>query len=74
MKNGKASDFLNYFTDNIRNTDENGTVILEEPINSLNLSSVYFIVTNDSASASELVINALKAYIDVTLVGAQTVW
>lgn len=73
MKNEKASDFLYYFTDNLRNTDENGTVILEEPINSLNLSSVYFIVTNDSASASELVINALRAYIDVTLVGTETV-
>jgi carboxyl-terminal processing protease len=72
MKNRPASDFLNYFTNNIRNTDENGTVILEEPINSLNLSSVYFIVTDNSASASELVINALKAYIDVTLVGTQT--
>lgn len=73
MENRKASDFLYYFTDNIRNTDENGTVILEEPINSLNLSSVYFIVTNDSASASELVINALNPYIDVTLVGTKTV-
>ncbi|MEO9569890.1 MAG: S41 family peptidase [Polaribacter sp.] len=73
MKNIDASYFLNYFTDMIKNTDENGNVILEETINSLNLSSVYFIVTEDTASASELVINALKPYIDVNLVGTQTV-
>ena len=62
-----ASNFLNYFTDKI----DNGTV--NEPINSLGLQSVYFIVTEDTASASELVINALSAYIDVNLVGTQTV-
>lgn len=68
-----VDNFLNYFTDNIRNTDENGSVVLEEPINSLNLSSIYFIVTENTASASELVINALSPYIDVNLVGVQTV-
>ncbi|KGL63509.1 S41 family peptidase [Polaribacter sp. Hel1_85] len=73
MENNDASNFLNYFTDEIRNTDENENIILEETINSLNLSSVYFIVTEDTASASELVINALSAYIDVNLVGTQTV-
>ncbi|PQJ72960.1 S41 family peptidase [Polaribacter butkevichii] len=73
MENNNASDFLNYFTDNITNTDQNGNVILDEPINSLGLSTVYFIVTEDTASASELVINALSAYIDVNLVGTQTV-
>ena len=73
MDANDPSNFLNYFTDNISNFDENGTLILSEPINSLNLSSVYFIVTEDTASASELVINALSAYIDVNLVGTQTV-
>ena len=73
MENIDASNFLNYFTDNITNTDENGNVILNEAINSLNLSNVYFIVTEDTASASELVINALSAYINVNLVGEKTV-
>jgi len=73
MENNDASDFLNYFTDNITNTDENGNVILNEAINRLNLTNVYFIVTEDTASASELVINALSAYITVNLVGEQTV-
>jgi len=37
---------------------------------SLNLDDIYFIVGRGTASASELVINNLKPYIDVKLVGA----
>ncbi|MFN2438682.1 MAG: S41 family peptidase [Chitinophagaceae bacterium] len=36
---------------------------------SLNLSRVFFIVSNSTASASELLINSLKPYMDVQLVG-----
>ncbi|MDY0779673.1 S41 family peptidase [Tenacibaculum sp. IB213877] len=66
MENVDNNIFLSYFTDEIDND------IVKEPINSLNLPRVYFIVSGSSASASELVINALSAYIDVTLVGTQT--
>ena len=45
---------------------------VKEAINSLNLTKVYFITTNNSASASELVINSLKPYIDVRTVGTKT--
>lgn len=38
-------------------------------INSLNLNKVYVLTTNRSASASELVINSLSAYIDVVQIG-----
>lgn len=38
----------------------------------LNLSRVFFIVTHSSASASELVINNLKPYMDVKLIGDTT--
>lgn len=41
-------------------------------INSLNLTELYILVTGRSASASEVIVNGLKPYIDVTLVGAQT--
>ncbi|MBT0608132.1 S41 family peptidase [Aequorivita echinoideorum] len=41
-------------------------------INSLNLTSVYFITTRRTASASELVINGLKPYIDAVQVGDTT--
>lgn len=36
---------------------------------SLNLSRVFFIVSNNTASASELLINNLKPYMDVKLIG-----
>lgn len=39
------------------------------PLNSLNLNKVYIIATDDSASASEYVINSLAPYIDVIHIG-----
>lgn len=42
------------------------------PINSLNLTKVYVITTGSSASASELVINCLKPYIQVRQIGTKT--
>lgn len=39
---------------------------------SLNLSRVFFIVTGETASASELLINNLRPYIDVKLIGDTT--
>jgi carboxyl-terminal processing protease len=41
-------------------------------INSLNLSKVYILTTKSTASASELVINGLKPYIDVVQIGDVT--
>ncbi|WP_339658209.1 S41 family peptidase [uncultured Polaribacter sp.] len=72
MKKYAADGFLNNFTNQIRNTDENGSVILQESINSLQLNKVHFITTYSTASASELVINSLSSYIDVALVGKTT--
>lgn len=43
-----------------------------EATNSLNLTKVYVIATRSSASASELVIHALKPYIEVVQVGGTT--
>ena len=68
-----ADRFFNYFTDEIKKTDEDGTIIVQESINSLNLSTVYFIVSRSTASASELVINSLRPYIDVKIIGTTTV-
>lgn len=53
-----------------RFTDEtgNGTAI-----NSLNLTKVYVLTTGMTASASELIINSLKPYIDVIQIGTKTV-
>ncbi len=40
--------------------------------NNLNLNRIYILVTSNSASASELVINCLKPYMDVILIGAES--
>lgn len=73
MNDFSIDNFTNNFTDKIRNTDANGNVVLEENINSLELSRIYFIVSGSTASASELVINSLSSYIDVYLIGTKTV-
>ena len=72
MDGRNPDDFINNFTDKILNKDSNGNTILDENINNLNLPTVYFIVSENTASASELVINALSPYINVKLVGSQT--
>ncbi|NGY38502.1 peptidase S41 [Flavobacterium sp. XN-5] len=46
-------------------TDKIGTT----PINSLNLTKIYILTTQSSASASELVINGLKPYMNVVQIG-----
>lgn len=43
-----------------------------EPINSLNLTTVYILTSSRTASASELVINGLSPYINVVQVGDNT--
>lgn len=42
------------------------------PINSLGLDNIYVLATGSSASASELLINCLRSYIDVTIIGTKT--
>ena len=49
-------------------TDKIGTT----PINSLNLAKIYILTTKSTASASELVINGLKPYIEVVQIGDVT--
>ena len=53
----------NYFTDKIDST----------PINSLNMTKVYILTANGTASASELVINGLEPHINVIQIGDVTV-
>ena len=65
--------FLNNFTNQILNKDSNETILIDEPINSLSLQKVYFIISEATASASELIINGMRPYIEVRLVGTKTV-
>ncbi len=57
------SQLVNKFTNSIENT----------PLNSLNLSRIYILTTAGTASASELVINGLKPYINVIQIGTKTI-
>ena len=56
-------------------SNKNENYLFETDDNSLNLKQVIFLVTEDSASASELVINSLSASylgVDVVLIGSNT--
>lgn len=57
------------FVTTIAATDKN----VETPINSLNLQKIYIIVSDNTASASELLINGLKPFMNVKVVGINTV-
>jgi len=55
-----------------RTIEFDNTINTDEAINSLNLNRVYVLTTGSTASASELVINALNPYIDVIQIGRST--
>lgn len=63
--------FAEYFH-NSRNAFRNQTTRFEGKPNALNLERLVVITTSSSASASELVINALRPFIPVTTVGETT--
>jgi carboxyl-terminal processing protease len=65
--NGAAS-LIDNFTDKILKT----TTTPETPINTLNMSKLYVITSDNTASASELLINGLKPYLQVYSVGINT--
>jgi C-terminal processing protease CtpA/Prc len=65
---GEASLYDN-FVSTIAATD----VTPVTPISTLNLQKIYFIVSDNTASASELLINGLKPYMDGKVVGINTV-
>ncbi len=58
---------------NFTNVIAKTSTTAEAPINTLNLSKVYVITSDNTASASELLINGLKPYMQVVQVGDTTV-
>lgn len=62
----------NPFVNEMIITNTNGEVTFQQGINSLNLNKVHVITTRSTASASELVINGLRPYIDVVQIGTPT--
>lgn len=62
-----------YFPNNIEKRDAHENIIEQTPINKLQgLSKVYFIVSGRTASASEILINGLRPYMNVKLIGETT--
>ena len=63
-----AASLNDSFTDKILKT----AATAETPINTLNLTKLYVITSDNTASASELLINGLKPYVQVVNVGINT--
>ncbi|NRD19774.1 peptidase S41 [Winogradskyella eckloniae] len=67
-----------FYNDNLSNNNEDylftNSISGSGTINSLNLTKVYVLTTNRrTASASELIINSLRPYIEVIVIGENTV-
>ncbi len=60
------------WNDNYTNKNYNRYFDDEVDDNALDLNRVFFLTTEDSASASEMVINSLKPYMDVLVIGEKT--
>ena len=67
-----VSNVLSFTRYNQANGFRNLTTTFSAESNSIDLDSIVFITTDGSASATELVINALEPYTDVALVGEDT--
>jgi carboxyl-terminal processing protease len=61
-----------YLNDNFTDKISATSTTAETPITTLNLPKLYVIATDNSASASELLINGLKPYLTVVQVGTNT--
>jgi C-terminal processing protease CtpA/Prc len=72
IASGAAGQPLIIETYNDRHSDLNRARLLEETPNSVNATDVVFLVTGRTASASEQVINGLAPYLNVSVVGTQT--
>jgi carboxyl-terminal processing protease len=60
------------FVHNDKQSARNSTLTFPQPANALGVSRLVVIATRSSASASELVINALRPFMEVVVVGERT--
>lgn len=70
--NSYAGRTLGTLTYNDKHSDQNVTLPFQSVANPLNLTQVFFITGNATASASEFVVNALAPYVHVVTVGSAT--
>ena len=73
IEDSNPSRLLNNFSNKIIKKDTRGNIIFQQNINSLQLTKLHVLISGSSASASELIINSLKPYIAVKLIGTKTV-
>ena len=64
-----AASLIDNFTDKIAKT----ATTPETPINAINMTKLYVLTSDNTASASELLINGLKPYVNVYNIGINTV-
>ncbi|HEX5339722.1 MAG TPA: S41 family peptidase [Gammaproteobacteria bacterium] len=70
--NGDVGQTFTKLNFNDRHSDEDQTFKFDQESNALGLARIVFITTGATASASELIINALAPYMDVVTVGSAT--
>jgi carboxyl-terminal processing protease len=70
-RNYSNQPFIN-FRHNDKNTREDTTVNVPENTSGLNLNRLFFIGTRSTASASELIINGVKPFVNTILAGTPT--
>ena len=67
------SDRTLYFQNEIEVLRDDYEVEYSSSLNSLNLNRLFVLTSRNTASASEFIINVLRPYIDVTIIGDETV-
>lgn len=70
--NSYAGKTLTTLTFNDKHADQNQTIPFQTVGNALGLAQVFFITSDSTASASELIVNSLAPYIHVVTVGSAT--
>lgn len=71
-KHSEEDQYLNFFSE-VYLFNEDFEVTGVEPLNSLGLDRVFVLTSTGTASASEALINGLDPYMDVIVIGGQTV-
>jgi carboxyl-terminal processing protease len=69
---GTAGQLFVEFQHNDKNTDRNSQLRFEDKPNALGVPRLVVITTGSSASASEIIVNSLRPFMNVTVVGSRT--
>jgi len=70
--NSYSGKTLATLTFNDKHSSQDETIAFQTVLNPLNLTRVFFVTSDSTASASEFIINTLKPYMDVVTVGRAT--